>query len=35
MALRVAVRPGRCSGYNYEMFFDTDSADDDVTGGLR
>lgn len=31
LALRVAVRPGGCSGYSYEMFFDTDIADDDVT----
>lgn len=30
LALRVAVRPGGCSGFNYEMFFDTDVADDDV-----
>ena len=29
LALRVAVRPGGCSGFSYEMFFDaeTDSAD--------
>ncbi len=30
MALRVAVRPGGCSGYSYEMYFDTEKADDDV-----
>ena len=30
LALRVAVRPGGCSGYSYEMFFDSDIADDDV-----
>jgi iron-sulfur cluster assembly protein/iron-sulfur cluster insertion protein len=30
LALRVAVRPGGCSGYSYEMFFDSDVADDDV-----
>jgi iron-sulfur cluster assembly protein/iron-sulfur cluster insertion protein len=29
LALRVAVRPGGCSGYSYEMFFDSDIADDD------
>lgn len=29
MALRVAVRPGGCSGYSYEMFFDADVAADD------
>jgi iron-sulfur cluster assembly protein/iron-sulfur cluster insertion protein len=31
LALRVAVRPGGCSGFAYEMFFDSDVADDDVT----
>ena len=31
IALRVAVRPGGCSGFSYEMFFDTDIADDDET----
>jgi iron-sulfur cluster assembly accessory protein len=31
LALRVAVRPGGCSGFSYEMFFDTDVADDDET----
>lgn len=31
LALRVAVRPGGCSGFSYEMFFDSDLADDDVT----
>lgn len=30
LALRVAVRPGGCSGYSYEMFFDADRAADDV-----
>ena len=29
MALRVAVRPGGCSGFSYEMFFDSDIATDD------
>ncbi len=36
--LRVAVRPGGCSGYSYEMFFDSETADDDVestSGGVR
>ena len=32
LALRVAVRPGGCSGFSYEMFFDTDVATDDVVG---
>ena len=31
LALRVAVRPGGCSGFSYEMFFDADVADDDLT----
>ncbi|HYZ97865.1 MAG TPA: iron-sulfur cluster insertion protein ErpA [Acidimicrobiales bacterium] len=31
LALRVAVRPGGCSGFSYEMFFDTDVAEDDQT----
>jgi len=38
LALRVAVRPGGCSGYSYEMFFDSDIAADDIaneTGGVR
>ena len=30
LALRVAVRPGGCSGFSYEMFFDADQADDDI-----
>jgi iron-sulfur cluster assembly accessory protein len=30
LALRVAVRPGGCSGYSYEMFFDSEVADDDI-----
>ena len=31
LALRVAVRPGGCSGFSYEMFFDGDIATDDET----
>jgi len=31
LALRVAVRPGGCSGFSYEMFFDSDIAEDDIT----
>src|SRR4029077_17398996 len=30
LVLRVAVRPGGCSGLSYEMFFDTDIAADDL-----
>jgi iron-sulfur cluster assembly accessory protein len=29
LALRVAVRPGGCSGFSYEMFFDGEIAGDD------
>ena len=38
LALRVAVRPGGCSGYSYEMFFDADVAADDLRsehGGVQ
>jgi iron-sulfur cluster assembly protein/iron-sulfur cluster insertion protein len=30
LALRVAVKPGGCSGYSYEMFFDSEIMGDDV-----
>ncbi len=30
LALRVAVRPDGCSGFSYEMFFDTECTDDDI-----
>ena len=30
LALRVAVKPGGCSGYSYEMFFDAELAEDDI-----
>jgi iron-sulfur cluster assembly protein/iron-sulfur cluster insertion protein len=30
LALRVAVKPGGCSGYSYEMFFDSETAGDDI-----
>ncbi len=29
LALRVAVRPGGCSGFSYEMFFDSEVNPDD------
>lgn len=28
--LRVAVRPGGCSGFSYEMFFDSEANEDDT-----
>ena len=31
LMLRVAVRPGGCSGFSYEMFFDTERDPDDLT----
>jgi iron-sulfur cluster assembly protein/iron-sulfur cluster insertion protein len=38
LVLRVAVRPGGCSGYSYEMFFDSDVSDEDTIsefGGIK
>jgi iron-sulfur cluster assembly protein/iron-sulfur cluster insertion protein len=31
LMLRVAVRPGGCAGFSYEMFFDSNRDDTDVT----
>ena len=30
LALRVAVRPGGCSGFSYEMYFDAEIDDEDL-----
>jgi len=30
LALRMAVRPGGCSGFSYEMYFDAETDDDDI-----
>jgi iron-sulfur cluster assembly protein/iron-sulfur cluster insertion protein len=30
LALRVSVQPGGCSGFNYDMYFDTEIAPGDV-----
>ena len=30
LALRVAVKPGGCSGFNYDMYFESEFADDDI-----
>lgn len=30
LALRVAVRPGGCSGFSYEMFFDAETDSEDI-----
>lgn len=38
LALRVAVRPGGCSGFSYEMFFDAETDENDeksVYDGVR
>jgi len=38
LALRVAVRPGGCSGFAYEMYFDSEIGAEDVTteqGGVK
>ena len=38
LVLRVAVRPGGCSGFSYEMFFDSEVAPDDAQiehGGVK
>ena len=32
--LRVAVRPGGCSGFSYEMFFDSEMAEDDMQSSV-
>jgi iron-sulfur cluster assembly protein/iron-sulfur cluster insertion protein len=30
LALRVSVKPGGCSGFNYDMYFDSEFAEDDI-----
>ena len=30
LSLRMAVRPGGCSGFSYEMYFDSDRGADDI-----
>ena len=38
LALRMAVRPGGCSGFSYEMFFDAEIDQDDAVtehGGVK
>ena len=30
LALRVAVRPGGCSGFSYEMYFDSETDESDI-----
>ena len=34
LALRVAVKPGGCSGFNYDMYFDSEIAEDDVVNAF-
>ncbi len=31
LVLRIAVRPGGCSGFSYEMYFDSEILSDDTT----
>ncbi len=35
LVLRVAVRPGGCSGFSYEMYFDSEVAADDLRTDYR
>lgn len=38
LALRIGVRPGGCSGFSYEMFFDSETEPDDLIelfGGVK
>ena len=35
LALRVAVKPGGCQGFNYDMFFDTEFANDDIVSDFK
>lgn len=38
LALRIGVRPGGCSGFSYEMFFDSETEPDDIVeefGGVK
>ena len=38
LMLRLGVRPGGCSGFSYEMAFDTETSDDDIVsefGGVK
>lgn len=30
LVLRVGIKPGGCSGYSYDMYFDTEVAEDDI-----
>jgi iron-sulfur cluster assembly accessory protein len=34
LALRVAVKSGGCSGFNYDMYFDSEMADDDIVNAF-
>jgi iron-sulfur cluster assembly protein/iron-sulfur cluster insertion protein len=35
LALRVAVKSGGCSGFNYDMYFDSEFANDDVLSEFK
>lgn len=32
--LRIAVRPGGCSGFSYEMFFDSEKGESDIVAAF-
>ncbi len=34
LALRVAVKPGGCSGFNYDMYFDSEIVDEDIVSAF-
>ena len=34
LALRVAVKSGGCSGFNYDMYFDSEIVDDDIVSAF-
>ena len=34
LALRVVVKPGGCSGFNYDMYFDSEIASDDIVSNF-
>ena len=34
MALRLAVRPGGCSGFSYEMYFDNEFDESDIVAAV-
>jgi iron-sulfur cluster assembly protein/iron-sulfur cluster insertion protein len=35
LVLRIAVKPGGCSGYSYDMFFDSELEEDDIVSNFE